>query len=609
MYQPVDADKFELTRRLSPLFICFFCFLVLVFGRIFYFQIFRGQSYQKLSEMNRIKHDIIPASRGVIKDASGRLLAADEPVPHLLKKERINQFSDYQIQRLALGLGIEKKKLQNRLDNSRRRYIMRGLKDEQKIWFEENSTEFPGLELRVLPKRVYRYSRQMAPVIGYTGEIDPAELRRRRREGLSQGDIIGKAGIEKQYDRHLQGRDGLRWIEVSANGEFIRELSEPGPILPRQGQNKVLNVDARLQSEIAATFDADSEGGVVVMEIPSGKIRALYSHPSYDPAELVLAEGDKVKRLLASKRNPLYNRAIQGRFPPGSTFKLIPFLAALEKRGFSKNKKYYCSGEFRLGDHTFRCWKEEGHGRLNLINALVHSCNVYFYKLVRELGYQPILKLGKRLEYNEKTGVDLPGEKSSQLSSPALKKEKYRGVWTGGDEVNAVIGQGYTLVTPIKQAQILGSILTGKIIKPRISMDAPGSDDEESFDISTEDRNTFIETLNSITERGTGYWAQHNKYYQRIKPDIIGKTGTVQKIKRDDQEDTPAPDAWFVSAAPRDNPRYVVVVFLIEAGMGGGVAAPHARKIYQIMVKLGYFNNKSDRTDNMPLRAIREGDF
>ncbi len=608
MYQPVDADKFELTRRLFPLFIFFFCFLVLVFGRIFYFQIFRGQSFQKLSEMNRIKHDIIPASRGVIKDAAGRLLAADEPVPHLLKKERINQFSDYQIQRLARGLNIEQVKLRKRLKDPRRRYIMRGLKDEQKIWFEENSSQFPGLELRVLPKRVYRYSREMAPVIGYTGEIGPAELRLRRREGLSQGDIIGKAGIEKQYDRHLQGRDGLRWIEISANGEFIRELKDPGPILPRQGQSVVLNIDARLQSEIAATFEADSEGGIVVMEIPSGKIRALYSHPSYDPAELVLAEGDKVKKLLASKRNPLYNRSIQGRFPPGSTFKLIPFLAALEKRGILKNKKYYCSGEFRLGDHTFRCWKEEGHGRLNLINALVHSCNVYFYKLVRELGYQPILKLGKRLEYNEKTGIDLPGEKSSQLSSPRLKKEKYRGVWTGGDEVNAVIGQGYTLVTPIKQAQILGSILTGKIITPRIAMDAEASA-EDSFDISAAARKTFVGTLDSITERGTGYWAQHNQYYQRVRPDIIGKTGTVQKIKRDDQEDTPAPDAWFVSAAPRDNPRYVVVVFLIEAGMGGGVAAPRARKIYQIMTQLGYFNNKlSNSGDSAPF-DIKEGDL
>lgn len=589
----LNQNRSRLARRLAPVFLFFIFFLLVVGGRLIYLQVFMGSEMTRQSEANRIRHQIIPAQRGMILDRRGTILAADEPIFHLAKESEFVQLPASMVAELAGGLKVDTGTLSHRLVDADIRFLVRGLSDSQRIWFAENDSDYPGLRIRILPERKYHHGPITASILGYTGEISPAELRRRRGEGLSQGSIVGKTGIEEQYDRHLRGADGIRWIETSARGEYLRTLESPSPTSSVPGENQRLNIDFELQREIVHSFPADSAGVAIVMEIPSGKIRAMHSHPTFDPNKLIISGRSQVKELLSRKGDPLHNRVTQSRFPPGSTFKLIPFLSALDDPDFQPDREYYCGGQFQLGIRTFKCWKEGGHGMLSLTQGLVHSCNVYFYRLIQDLDYRSVISTARDLRFNRRTQIDLPGEKSSQLSTPKLKQNRYGGQWVKGDEVNAVIGQGYTLISPIKQAQLLGSILTDRIIQPRVA-DLPTKTVEPTrVRIDPSHRERLIRTMDEVTDEGTGYWAQHDTSYQRIEPDIIGKTGTVQKIKLNDEEDTPPSDAWFVSAAPADNPKYVVVVFRIEGGSGGQVAAPHARHIYQTMNRMGYFDRKA----------------
>ncbi|MFB6355514.1 MAG: penicillin-binding transpeptidase domain-containing protein, partial [bacterium] len=271
---------------------------------------------------------------------------------------------------------------------------------------------------------------------------------------------------------------------------------------------------------------------------------------------------------------------------------------ALMDEGYKPEKTVFCNGKFTLkgADHKYRCWRKEGHGSLNLHRALVKSCNVYFYNLALDLGYKKVVQLARQFQFSSKTGIDLPGEVSSQLSTPSWKRNQLGEPWYQGDAINAIIGQGYTLISPVKQAQLMGELLTGRSITPRVAS-VPGEKGKSPHvDIPKKVRKRFRKTLDQVTETGTGYWAQHTPDWQKIHPDVIGKTGTVQKVRTDNSGDTPPSDAWFISAAPVENPQYVVVVFRAEAGSGGQAAAPHARKIYQFMDQLNYFPEPESET-------------
>ncbi len=591
MDQPSAEQRKKRTRWLTPLLGFLLGFLCLVMGRVLYLQVAHGEELTKQSQVNRIRHEVLPARRGVIRDARGEMLAADEPVFHLVHPSRTAP-DDAILRRLASGMNLSEERLRRRARSSSSRYLWKGLNDRQRIWFAEHRHEFEDLAVRIRPSRVYRLGEAGAPVLGYTGEIDPAELDRRRGEGLSQGKIVGKTGVEKLYDRRLQGQDGVRWVETTARGDFIRVLDSPSPIEPRSGDSLTLHLDARLQQRIADGFPADSEGAVVVLEVPSGKVKALYSHPSFDPNEIVTGSSERVEVLLHHPGDPLHNRAVQSRFPPGSTFKIIPYLTALRDPGFPPDTTFFCPGYYRLGGRVYRCWKEGGHGEIDLDEALVRSCNVYFYKLIRTLGFEPVARLARRLGYPETTGIDLPGEKSPQLASPRWKRRELGRPWVPGDALNSVIGQGYMLVSPIKQAQLLGSLVTGRNVAPRVASAASAGTPPRDVPLSPWLRDRLVRTLDRVADEGTGYWAQHDSSYRTVGPDVIGKTGTVQKVASDG-EDTPPSDGWFLSAAPREDPRYVVVVFRSEAGTGGDSAAPHARRIYRAMERLGYFEEPS----------------
>ncbi len=585
MEQITENDRSKLTRRLAPLYILLVIFLLLVLGRMFYLQLELGQEFERLSAVNRIRHEKIPSSRGKIVDRAGRVLAADQPVFQLVKEPGEERLDGVRVRRLAELLKVDPNELAGRLSDPDRRFILRDISDEQKIRFEENSAQFPGLKIDVFPRRVYEYGEVIGPVVGYTGEISSQELVSRRGEGLAQGDIVGKRGVESAYDRYLRGEDGIQWIETTAAGEYIRTLESPSPIAPQPGNDLQLNLDLELQEEIKKTFAADSEGAVVVMEIPSGRVRSLFVQPAYDPNKFVRGQQQEIRQLFLEEDDPLVNRAVHSRFPPASSFKLVPFMVALENN-FDPATTFDCPGYYELGREEFGCWREEGHGQLNLYRALVHSCNVYFYNLAAELQIEAIVELSEKINYSGRAGIDIPGERPAQLSTPQLLSERYGFSWTEGELLNTVIGQGYTLISPIKQAQVLARLLTGRHVIPRLV----GEVENEATGIpAKENREQLLSTMDEVASSGTGYWAQHTEDYQPIGPDVAGKTGTVQKVRLDDEEDTPDADAWFVSAAPANSPEYVVVVYLSEAGSAGQTAAPKARDVYLKMEELGYF--------------------
>ncbi len=595
-----SPDRGQLIRRLGPILFLFAGLLALVVGQVMYLMIAHGNEFQIRSDMNRIRPEVTPARRGDIMDRHGRYLATDEPVYELVKKGT-EWPAESALTGLADRLELPFDEVLRRIREAEPGDRLMELTERQHVWVRENQRDLPGLGVETPLRRVYHHPKVSAPVVGYTGEINAEELRRRRHEGLSQGAEVGKHGVERVYDSRLQGTEGLRWVETTARGESVRTLETPTPFDARSGEDLTLTVDIDLQEEIARSFGSDSAGGAVVMDIETGELLALYSHPTYNPNRIVGGDREYIRTLFEEEYTALYNRMVQSRFPPASTFKVIPYLTALMSDGYNSERTYECRGTWQLGNREFRCWQEHGHGEQTLDEALINSCNIYFYNLIRDLGYEPVLETAKDFGYEALTGIDFPGEARSRLSSPDLKQHFSPEPWVGGDEVNFVIGHGLSQITPIKQTQLLGGLLTGDYVRPHLRK---GLDfDPVELEIPAGVRDRLRSTLAGVTDEGTGYWAQHDENYQRLDVDILGKTGTVQVRERDprpesllqDEEDEDRPaHSWFVSAAPSEDPEYVVVVFMEASGSATESAAPMARRTYRSMLELGYFSSAEE---------------
>lgn len=605
MKAPLDETRRrELSRRIAPVMVIFISIMLLVLGQVLYLNLVHGDEFRTRSDLNRIRSQEIPARRGNILDRNGTYLAADEPVYSLVRTEEASP-EEGTYRQLAKITGDSVPILRNRYRQAQPGDELMEVSDARRVKLQEQRDELAGFRVKTELRRRYHHPEVTAPVLGFTGEINPNELERRRREGLAQGDIVGKHGVEQYYDRRLHGRSGLRWVEVSARGTPIRTLQTPEPTPPQPGDSLPLTIDVGLQRDIAGEIASDSEGGAIVMNLQNGEILAMYSHPTYDPNSLVGRDYDYIQNLLENESSPLINRMVQSRFPPGSTFKLIPYLAAIRDEDYDPSETVRCLGSWWLGNQEFKCWRERGHGEQTLDEALVNSCNIYFYELSQELGYDPIMSIARRVGYQSRTDIDLPGETRSQLSRPEVKQQYTPNEWVGGDEVNFVIGQGYSLVSPIKQAQLLGTMLTGTVVRPHVNQQREPSQQELDLDEKWRDR--LRETMDEVTDDGTGYWAQHDESYQRLDLSVLGKTGTVQvqevDPRRDVLEDLESdtedvdPHSWFVSAAPSDDPRIAVVVFLARSGSGGTTAAPFAREIYQGLLRRGYFPELKQQRD------------
>lgn len=592
----------ELVRRATR---CAF-FVVAVFGllllRLAYLQISLGDYYRSLSENNRVRIESLRPIRGVIVDRSGEILVDNRPSFDLVVVPEDAGDLSVTLANLSHFLGESGENgIAKALSAAsiRRPFeavtLERGVDWATVVAVESHRIDLPGVSLRVGPQRRYRYKLFASPLLGYVGEISRSELE--QSDGYRMGDLIGKAGIERALELYLHGRSGGRQVEVDAFGRQLRVLSEVPPVA---GDTVVLAIDADLQRAAERAL-GEHEGAVVVMDVNTGEILAMASKPGFDPnwfAQGVTRE--QWSELVRNPLRPLNNRAVLGLYPPGSTFKVVMAAAALEEGVIGPQTEFFCGGGLWVGTRRFRCWRSGGHGRVNVMRALIESCDVFFYEVGQRLGVDRIAEYAHRLGLGRKTGIDLPAEKPGLIPTTRWKRRRLGQPWFPGETISVAIGQGYVLVTPLQMAQLTAAIANGgRLLRPRLvkrveTVDGrvvwdPG--DVEGKDVGLSSRNlelirkAMLGVVN--TARGTGQAARLETFGREQEIEVAGKTGTAQASAagggRGSQRDWKRElrdHAWFVAFAPFGQPQVAIAVLVEHAGEHGGrVAAPIAREV------------------------------
>ncbi len=579
-------------------------FFVFILCRLWYLQLMRGEEFSNLAKNNRIRIRRVPGSRGMILDQKKEILVDNRQsfqvslVPEDI--ERVNEI----VFRTAEILNLEPMELKSRIthQNSRRPFhpaLIKGdISRKELAILETHKLDLPGMVIDTVPRRSYPYNSLASHLIGYLGEIDHGELEKMVSRGYHLGDFIGKDGVEKQWEASLRKVDGGRQVEVDSVGREIRILRS---VAPRPGHNVVLTLDLGIQ-KVVEDLLVGKIGAAVAMDPQSGRILAVASSPPFNPD--LFASGIREEHwlnLLNTPFDPLQNKAIQGQYPPGSVFKIITAIAALEEEVVTPEEPFTCPGFYQLGRKTYRCWRKGGHGSVDLRRALVESCDVYFYNVALRLGIDTIARYAKELGFGEKTGVELGDEKPGLIPTTDWKRKRYNEAWYEGETVVSGIGQGAILVTPIQMACMISAIANGGILyRPQVVQrveDVDGNTIEEYPSTVLRRVSVSETTLELIREALRGVVADPKGTGKtcRIKGiPVCGKTGTAQVVKLEvsedikDEEEIPfryRDHAWFIAYAPEGSPSVAVAVLIQHGGHGASAAAPIARKIIETAVR------------------------
>lgn len=556
-----------------------------IFLKLFYLQILNYPYYRALSDANSLRLITDRAPRGIITDRNGEILATNIPtyslyvIPADVKASsstllRLSQILDQPLS--SLELLIESRKQRRRFEPIR---LQAHLDDKLIAEIEENRVRLPGVYIQMEPERYYPHGELASHILGYIGEISEDDLTRLRDNGYTVGDVVGKKGVEKIYDQVLRGEDGGVQVEVDASGVQRRTLAYKKPI---QGQTLQLTIDWKVQ-ELAEKLLGDQIGSVVITNPQTGEILALVSHPNFDPNEFVSGISYKDwNKLIKDKDHPLENRAIQGQYPPGSIFKLITALAALEEGVIDFNKVFLCKGIFWYKTWPYRCWRSSGHGYMNLEHAIIESCDIFFYQLGLLVKIDSIYNLAKDMGLGAKTQVDLDAEVSGLVPNPQWKEATQHVPWFPGNTIQMSIGQSYLLTTPLQMLDVTsGLAMNGTIYKPHLLYRVVDENTGRTiYEKQPEVLRTahidqkyldFIKaTMEKVisSDRGTGKKA-------RIKGvRVAGKTGTSENPHGDNH-------AWFTAYAPVEDPKVAAIVMVENGGEGGVVSAPIAKRVME----------------------------
>lgn len=566
---------FRRTRLVAVVAVLFAILLV----RLFHLQILEGAGYAQAAEDNRIARKRLKAPRGLILDRDGEILARDRASYGILLTRGRRAVDSMAVAALEEAVGHPL-----RYDRGRRTLRLKRDVDFRTVAIvEERLREDWALQVQIEPQRLYPHGPLTAHVIGYMGELQEAELGGGPHHVA--GDYVGKTGLERDFEDSLRGLDGVAYVEVDAGQRIQNEHPFPDRDRPaRPGGSLRLTLDLDLQRAAVEAMPDSLAGSVVALDVRTGAVRALVSYPSFDPNAFVSfgAQADRV-RLMRDPARPLLNRAIRGRYPPGSTLKMVAAAAALE-RGLTDTLSTFppCYGSMSMGDVVFRCASRRGHGELGLLEAMETSCNIYFYHLAQLLGIDAWHDYGRRLGLGSPTGIDLdPGEVSGQL--PDRRFYADRQGWALGYLMNLVIGQGETLVTPLQVARYVAALANGGyLVTPHLHGRPPPAQRIEGLSAST--LGIVRRAMHRVVhgDRGTGRSARIEGLA------IAGKSGTAQGPNRDD-------DAWFVAFAPYQRPEIAVVAVVEGGGGGGAVAAPVVRAVLEAWL--------ADRADKRSMAA------
>lgn len=577
----------DVKQRLNWLLIfIIICFSILVIS-LWYLQMIKGEELKKRAVENCIRSLVEEAPRGNIYDRHGEILVTNRPVVIVsiipAEVDDLGELSNRLSEIIGLSREVIEQKVKKYTGNPFKPVkILDDCKKDKIIEIEEGKDELKGVVLEVQPRRNYLYHELAAHSLGYVGEIDKEELQRLGNPKFQGGDIIGKAGLEKYYDNILRGEKGGKEVEVDALGREIALLLYQKPV---PGKDLVLTIDKDLQL-YGENLLYGKKGSIIVSNPYNGEILALVNRPSFNPNLFTsrISYSDW-ERLSSDPDYPLTNRSVQGVYAPGSIFKVVTAIVALEEGVTNRKRKVYCSGTFEVADQVFTCWKESGHGSLSFVDGIAHSCNIYFYTMGKELGIEGFSKCMHKFGLGEKLGIDLPAEALGTIPSTEWKQREHKQIWFPGDTINLSIGQGYLLLTPLQIHSIIcavtteGDIYRLHLVKEIISPD--GSVVKEvkpevyrKVEISANTFQTVKEGLRATILKGTGWRANVKEL------SIAGKTGTAQNPQGETH-------AWFMGFAPYENPEVCITIFIENGGEGGEAAAPIARAMLE-----KYFNTQ-----------------
>jgi len=589
-----DDVRFAAGRIVAFQYILAGVFLFLLSG-FWELQVLNPEFYSERAERNRIRSLPIPAPRGRILDREGRVIV-DNHFSYSLLLPRENLETE-RLREVAEGLDLDFDDLQQRLKrySTRPRYqpvlLKERLSPSELAFVEAHRGDpgFPELELIPFQRRLYPRDGLAAHVIGYVGEVSEQELNTAEFARCSPGDLVGKSGIERQYNRLLAGRDGQRQVVVNHRGieQQVIGLKEAAP-----GQTIRLTIDLDLQAAAELAMEGQ-RGAVVALDPRNGDVLAMVSRPAFDPSQFLGGiRPAHWRELNTSPENPLLNRAIQGEYAPGSTFKPIVALAGLESGAIDGSETEYCAGGANYFGRYFRCHLRGGHGVVNLEKGIAQSCDVYFYSLGNRLGIDRIAEYAELCGLGRKTGIDLPNEREGLVPSTRWKIRTVREKWYAGETISVAIGQGALTVTPLQLAHAIGGLVMGGVWHtPHLLAEPVGERRPEPRRVSLNPENVakVVGGMCAVVEEGTGARARLPGV------EVCGKTGTAQLASNEVLKGTELgrqlkDNAWFVGFAPREAPE-IVVVALVEGGLHGSTAAaPVAREVIRV-----HFEKKNRR--------------
>jgi penicillin-binding protein 2 len=593
----IYEDLFPIIRRANGILFLvkiIFIFLILSFWKV---QILDHEKYWQKSEANRIREIALPSQRGLILDRNGKILADNRGSFKVSIIRENCKDLDKSCRRVARLLKIDEGVLKERIKKYESLPLFKpivvkeNLSLEEVIRIEARKLEFPELILQTEPKRFYPFGNLAAHVIGYIQELSPQDIENGLYEKKRLGDLVGRTGVEKEFEPVLAGRDGKLLEVVDSLGRARGEVSkqEPG-----KGKDLTLTLDFDLQKKAEELLEG-KEGAIIVLDPRTGEILALASYPTYDPNRFINRfTSEEWIGIVNSPVFPLENRAIRGLYSPGSVFKLTMALGALDLGLINDRTSFFCSGTIRIYGQTFSCWAKSGHGSMNLYNGIRNSCNIFFYQLGKMMDIEKISYYAEMLGFGKKTGIDLIGEKEGLVPNSVWKEKVKNEPWQPGETISVSIGQGPLLVTPIQIAAQTALIANrGQSIKPYLvksgSQQKEGSMsqalDSESDRVKIDPSN-FEKVIRGMWEgvnnEGTGRAAKVDQF------DVCGKTGSTQLMSQEKIDKIRElgkeikTHSWFTGFAPKDHPEVVVTVLVEYGGMGGATAAPIARQLFEL---------------------------
>lgn len=592
-----DNDRFDVfSRRAVIIGIGQGAILSLLGGRLAWLQVAEGEKYKTLSENNRINIKIIPPVRGQIVDRFGIPLADNsQDYQVIITPEQVDNL-EAALRKLQKVVTIQETDIKRVLRDVKRNprfmpiEVRNHLTWDEVATIEVNVPFLPGTAVQSAEVRNYPHKDATAHLIGYVGRVSEKDMTEDKLLHMP-GFQIGKNGLEKQFEMELRGTAGKAEVEVNVHGREVRQLGKT-PATP--GERMVLSIDAELQRFAQQRLSSERSASSVVMDVNTGAIYALASYPSFDPNSFTGGISTmEWEQLRDDETHPLTNKIISGQYPPGSTFKMVTALAGLDAGVVDKNWSASCPGHYEFGGHRFHCWKRGGHGTVNLIGALAHSCDVYFYKMSSMVGIDRIAEMARRMGLGEKLDIGLPEEKPGLIPDTKWKKKARKESWHPGETIVASIGQGYVQSTPLQLATMTARIANGgKAVKPWIVGKIGGREihTEKWKEIGINPEHMALVQQGMIgvmAQGGTAYGARISESGM----EMAGKTGTSQ-VKRITMAERAAGvpsqnsipwryrhHALFVGYAPQVNPKYAIAV-VVEHGQGGAAAAaPIARDI------------------------------